>query len=86
MIGKYIKLNYFIISFCIGILYVYLVQPKKEIIYRFPNPNNIDKLIYTDKNDNCYKYKLTEKNCNIINKKNIKSQPIVEDFLKNKKL
>jgi|TARA_B100000963_G_C22636949_1_gene678114 hypothetical protein len=82
MIGKYIKIEYFIISFAIGILYVYLVQPKKEIVYRFPNPNNLDKLVYTDKNDNCYKYEVEEKNCTEVNKKDIKTQPIVENFLK----
>ena len=82
MIGKYIKIEYFIISFAIGILYVYLVQPKKEIVYRFPNPNNLDKLVYTDKNDDCYKYEVEEKNCTEVNKKYIKTQPIVENFLK----
>tara|TARA_Y100000385_G_C12875655_1_gene543547 strand:+ start:173 stop:433 length:261 start_codon:yes stop_codon:yes gene_type:complete len=86
MIGKYIKTEYFIISFAIGILYVYLVQPKKEIVYRFPNPNNLDKLTYTDKNDNCYKYEVEEKNCSEVNNSEIKTQPIVEDFKKNKKL
>ena len=82
MLEEYIKLNYFLISFCIGILYVYLVQPSKEIVYRFPNPNNTS-LIYKDKNDNCYKYKIEERNCNELNKNQIKSQPIVEDFKKN---
>ena len=82
MLGKYIKAEYFIISFAIGILYVYLVQPKKEVVYRFPNPNNLDKLVYTDKNDNCYKYEVEEKNCTEVNKKDIKTQPIVENFLK----
>lgn len=84
MIGKYIKLEAFIISFAIGILYVYLVQPKKEVVYRFPNPNNINKLVYTDKNETCYKYDVEEKNCNELSKSEIKSQPIVEDFKKNK--
>lgn len=86
MLGEYIKAEYFIISFAIGILYVYLVQPPKEVVYRFPNPNNVNNLVYTDKNDNCYKYKLEEKNCSDVKKEDIKSQPIVEDFKKNKKL
>lgn len=83
MLGQYIKLEYFIISFAIGILYVYLVQPKKEIVYRFPNPNNINKLIYTDKNETCYKYKVVEKKCEQLDNSQIQSQPIVEDFKKN---
>ena len=81
MLGEYIKAEYFIISFAIGILYVYLVQPPKEVVYRFPNPNNVNNLVYTDKNDNCYKYKLEEKIA-VMLKEDIKSQPIVEDFKK----
>jgi len=83
MLGQYIKLKAFIISFAIGILYVYLVQPKKELVYRFPNPNNIDKTIYTDKNETCYKYEVEEKNCEQLDNSQIQSQPIVEDFKKN---
>ena len=84
MLGKYIRFDYFIISFAIGILYVYLVQPKKEVVYRFPNPDNLNELIYTDKNDSCYKFKVEEKNCSELNKEEIKPQPIIEDFNKNK--
>ena len=86
MLGQYIKAEYFIISFTIGILYVYLVHPPKEIVYRFPNPNNVNDLIYTDKNDTCYKYKFEEKKCSDVKEDEIKSQPIIEDFIKNKKL
>ena len=85
MLGKYIRFDYFIISFAIGILYVYLVQPKKEVVYRFPNPDNLNELIYTDKNDSCYKFKVEEKNCSELDKEEINPQPIIEDFNKNKK-
>ena len=85
MLGKYIRFDYFIISFAIGILYVYLVQPKKEVVYRFPNPDNLNELIYTDKNDSCYKFKVEEKNCSELDKEEISPQPIIEDFNKNKK-
>ena len=63
MIGKYIKTEYFIISFAIGILYVYLVQPKKEIVYRFPNPNNLDKLQYIDKAENVFSFDYKKVKC-----------------------
>jgi len=85
MFGNYIKLNLFLISFSIGIFYVYMIQPKKELVYRFPNPNNVSKLIYEDNNETCYKYKVEEKKCSELNKNEIKSQPIIEDFKKNNK-
>jgi hypothetical protein len=84
MFSDVIKLHTFIISFGLGMLYVYLVQPKKEVVYRFPNPNNLNKLVYTDKNENCYKYNVQEKNCSELEKDNIKSQPVIEDFKKKK--
>tara|TARA_Y100000591_G_C21575188_1_gene565439 strand:+ start:79 stop:345 length:267 start_codon:yes stop_codon:yes gene_type:complete len=86
MFDKYIKLNVFLISFSIGIFYVYMVQPQKEVVYRFPNPDNVSKLVYKDNNDTCYKYKVEERNCSELNKNQIKSQPILENFKKNKKL
>lgn len=82
MLEKYVRLDYFIVSFAIGILYVYLAQPEKEIVYRFPNPNNLNDLIYKDKSDTCYKYKVEEKKCSELNKDQIKQQPILETFNK----
>jgi hypothetical protein len=64
MLKNHFNFKYFIISFLIGISFVYFFNPKKEIIYRFPNPQNVDDLIYRDKNDQCYKYKAEEVRCN----------------------
>ena len=77
-INKFFRFNIFLISFSIGILYVYTFQPKKRIIYKFPNPNNVNDTIYTDKNKQCYKYKVKEEQCT----NNAKDQPLVEDFKK----
>ena len=38
----------FIISFCIGILLVYLLTPIPKIIIRYPTPENAGKIIYKD--------------------------------------
>ena len=54
----------FIISFAIGILFVYLSAPKQKIIIRYPNPYNIDKIVYRNENDLCYKYNAEEVKCN----------------------
>ena len=61
MLNNNLDFRYFIGSFAIGMLFVYMYQPKKEIVYKFPNPNNVDKVVYKDKDDACYKFKY-EKN------------------------
>lgn len=74
-----IKFNsiYFIISFCVGLFFVYILTPYPEIIYTFPTPDNQD-TIYNNKNGTCYKYKASEVECD----KNSKNTPIY----KNKKI
>jgi hypothetical protein len=52
----------FIISFCIGIFFVYLMEPQKKIIVQHPKPND-DVTIYRDDENNCYKYKTIEVKC-----------------------
>ena len=52
----------FIISFCIGIFLVYLMEPQKKIIVQHPKPND-DDTIYRDDENNCYKYKTVEVKC-----------------------
>jgi hypothetical protein len=54
----------FIIAFAIGILFVYLSAPKPKIIIKYPTPYNVDKIVYKNENDICYKYKLEEIKCN----------------------
>jgi len=81
MLEKYFNFQYFIISFALGMLFVYMYKPKTEIIFKFPNPNNVDKIIYNDKNDTCYKYNFEEKDCKDVDSK-IKEHPIYEEFIK----
>ena len=73
------KLNfiYFIISFCIGIGYIYMTTPPPSIVMKFPSPNNTATLVYEDKSKNCYKYKHEEVDCN---GKNVLHQPVLENF------
>jgi hypothetical protein len=54
---------YFFIGFAIGILYVYLNQPRTKIIIKHPTPDNAGKIVYMDKSENCYKYLAEEIKC-----------------------
>ena len=53
----------FLIAFGIGMLCVYVMHCEPKVIIKYPTPDNVDSTIYTDDNDNCYKYKAEEVKC-----------------------
>jgi hypothetical protein len=57
---------------------VFIMTPKKTIVYKFPSPDNSD-LVYQDKSDSCYKYHSNEIECPKDDSV-IEPQPIIEDF------
>jgi len=56
MVLNYISLPIFLISFAIGIFFVYILGPEKKIIYIYPTQENIDKILFKDKADNCFTF------------------------------
>ena len=57
---------------------VYVMTPKKTLVYKFPSPDNSD-LVYHDKSESCYKYHSNEIECPH-DDSIIEPQPIIEDF------
>jgi hypothetical protein len=53
----------FLASFCIGLIFVALVEPKPEVIVRWPTPKNAGLVTYLDRASNCYKYTHQEVTC-----------------------
>jgi len=53
---KYISIPVLLISFSLGILYVYLTKPEQTYIYVYPTPDNVNLIQYKDKADNCYEF------------------------------
>tara|TARA_B100001769_G_C22112606_1_gene602509 strand:- start:7716 stop:7946 length:231 start_codon:yes stop_codon:yes gene_type:complete len=72
-LGTIINMPVFIVSLCLGLLFVYLSNPPPTIIYVYPTPENVDKIHYVDKANNCFKFNSQEVSC-LGN--NIKSVPI----------
>ena len=73
-LSSIISISIFIISLSIGLLFVYLSSPPPTVIYVYPTPENINKVEYKDKADNCYQFKSTEVSC--VNSDEIKTIPI----------
>ena len=75
MLNKFINIKIFITSLAIGLLMVYLIQPKSTVIYVYPTPDNFDKLKFKDHASNCYKFTAERVQCPK-DKKKIKSIPV----------
>jgi len=58
-----ISLPIFIISLSVGLFIVYVTNPKKEVIYIYPKPDNIDKVQYKDNNGSCFSFNSKEVQC-----------------------
>ena len=54
---KVVSLKVFIMSFLIGLLFLYLMGPQTKKVYVYPSPDTIDKAIFQDKANQCFLYK-----------------------------
>ena len=63
MFGNYIDFRIFFVSLAVGLFLVYIYQPTPTVIYVYPTPDNIDKLQFKDKANNCYHFKADEIKC-----------------------
>jgi hypothetical protein len=63
MILDYISFPAFIVSLAIGLLFVYAIGTDKKKIYIYPSPENIDKILFKDKAENCFSFQQQEVDC-----------------------
>ena len=63
MIFNYISLTVFLTSFAIGVCFIYILGPEMKTIYIYPSPENVDKVLFKDKADNCFYFEEQEVDC-----------------------
>lgn len=61
-ISRYINISVFLITFLLGLLYIYYIDYNRRVIV-YPNRHNIDKIEYKDEAENCFGYKVQEVKC-----------------------
>jgi hypothetical protein len=75
MISKYVSLPVFIVSFSIGLFFVYILGPEIKTIHVYPSPQNYMKTQYKDDTNQCFQFKPVETDCPL-NPFSVKTVPV----------
>jgi hypothetical protein len=63
MILNYISLPIFLISFAVGIFFIYILGPEMKKVLIYPSPENVDKILFKDSANNCFYFNEVETKC-----------------------
>jgi hypothetical protein len=63
MLFKYINIPIFIISFAVGVFFVYVFMPDTRTVLVYPTPENVGLLQYKDATGACFQIKETLVEC-----------------------
>ena len=75
MFSNYISLPVFLVSFAVGLFFVYVIGPEYKNIYIYPSPQNYMKTQYKDNANQCFEFTPKETTCPI-NPFSVKTVPI----------
>ena len=63
MISSYISFPIFLISFILGLLFIFILGPDKKTIVSYPTLQNYTKIQYKDSANQCFEFKPIPINC-----------------------
>lgn len=63
MIFNYISLPVFLLSFAVGLFFIYVLGPEMKTIYIYPTPETVEKVLFKDKAENCFYFQEEEVKC-----------------------
>lgn len=63
MIFQYISIPIFLVSLAIGLFFVYILGPESKVVFVYPSPENVGKILFKDKSDSCFYFKQVEVKC-----------------------
>jgi len=75
MISQHISLPTFLVSFALGLFFIYVMGPEEKPIYVYPTPTNYNSVLYKDKTDECFQFKPLITKCPL-NPFSIKTVPL----------
>lgn len=65
MLSEYISIPLFLVSFAIGLFFVYMIGPDSKTIFIYPSPDVYNKILYKDKSGTCFQITPKEIQCPI---------------------
>jgi hypothetical protein len=75
MLSNYVSLPIFLISFALGLFFVYVLGPETQKIYVYPTPESYMNYQYKDKAGQCFEFKPMETDCPM-NPFSVKTVPV----------
>jgi hypothetical protein len=60
---NHLKLLPFLVGLMVGLFFVYILKPSAVVVVKYPNTDNVGKVVYRDRNGTCFKYDMETVDC-----------------------